>query len=298
MGRVYFRRCVEEATAAQTHAGAVALHHLAILPSILACGFSESAIAICVARVTFGRMYRLLFSLFLLLGTLGACDDNDEAPAGTAIVTPPPTTDTTTAGVTYLALGDSYTIGEGVSFRKTFPYQLFDSLQARGFTQANIQVIATSGWRSDELLHAVDETDIVARPNLVTLLIGVNDQFQGRATNEFRQDFLRLLGRAERLAVGGRDDIIVVTIPDYSATPFAMTRDTAADRRALDVFNAVVREEAGARGLPVVDVTTVSKAARARPGELLAADELHPSGTQYSLWIREMLPAVLAVVAE
>ena len=230
-------------------------------------------------------------SIATLLTTIACGNDGDALMQTTA---PEPARPT----VTYLALGDSYTIGEGVAAGQTFPFQLADSLRARGFDVRPPTVIARTGWRSDVLLGAIDETSTGPTPDLVTLLIGVNDQYQGRSAEEFRGNFRLVLDRAEALAVGGREDLIVVTIPDYSATPFASGRDTAAIRRALDGFDAVVVEEATARGLPVIDITPGSKAARQRPGVLLAADGLHPSGTQYAQWVSEMLPAVLAVVGE
>ena len=237
---------------------------------------------------------RLSPAPLLLSCALVACDRRDDAPAPPE----PPTADTAAAAVAYLALGDSYTIGEGVPEAQSFPYQLADSLRSRGYRVAEPTVIAQTGWRSDVLLAAVDERDTGPAPDLVTVLIGVNDQFQGRDVEGFRQNFLRLLDRAEGLATGGRDDLVVVTIPDYSATPFAASRDTARIRRELDAFDAVIAEEAGARGLPVVDVTPGSKAARERPDQLLAADRLHPSGLQYGQWVTEMLPSVLAVLEE
>ena len=235
-------------------------------------------------------------ALTLAGALLAACDARDEAPAMSEAPATVDTLVTARPTVTYLALGDSYTVGESVPQAASFPYQLSDSLTARGYGVAEVTVIARTGWRSDVLLAALDERDTGPAPNLVTLLIGVNDQFQGRDVEGFRQNFVRLLDRAEGLAVDGRGDVVVVTIPDYSATPFAASRDTARIRRELDVFNAVLTEEAGARGLPVVDITPGSKAARERPGELLAADRLHPSGVQYGQWVTEMLPSVVAAL--
>ena len=229
--------------------------------------------------------------LFPFLVLLAACDGKETLPPDPVVEEP-----AERPAVTYLALGDSYTIGESVPQPLSFPFQLADSLRARGFRVGAPTVIAQTGWRSDVLLDALDERDTGPAPTLITLLIGVNDQFQGRDVEGFRQNFVTLLDRAEALATGGREDIVVVTIPDYSVTPYVRGRDTAAIRRALDTFDAVIAEEAGARGLPVVDITPGSKAAREQPETLLAPDGLHPSGRQYAQWVREMLPAVLAAV--
>ena len=171
-------------------------------------------------------------------------------------------------------------------------------LRARGFDVSPPTVIAQTGWRSDVLLAAITDEAAGPTPNLVTVLIGVNDQYQGRDVGGFRQNFRRVLDRAEGLAADGRDDLVVVTIPDYSVTPFVAGRDTGRIRRELADFNAAVAEEAAARGLPVVNITPGSRGAGAAPEVLLASDGLHPSARQYAQWVAQIAPVAAGVVRE
>ncbi len=195
----------------------------------------------------------------------------------------------------YLALGDSYTIGESVPQTESFPFQLTADLQAKNYNFAEPTVIAQTGWRSDVLLANIRADNVGPKADLITVLIGVNDQFQGRTAESFRQNFVTLLDRAESLAKGGREDIVVVTIPDYSATPFAVGTDTMAIRVALDRFDAVIMEESEKRGLPVVDITPGSKEART-DASLVADDGLHPSGKMYDTWVAQLVPVVEGVL--
>ncbi len=233
-------------------------------------------------------MKTLLSATALLLLVIG-CKSGDDA------ATPPaqPVPDQ----LYYLALGDSYTIGESVPQAESFPYQLTAALQAKDYNFAKPTVIAQTGWRSDVLLSNIKADNVGPKADLVTVLIGVNDQYQARPVEGFRQNFVTLLDRAESLAKGGREDIVVVTIPDYSATPFAAGGDTAGIRVALDKFDAVIMEESAKRGLPVVDITPGSKAART-DGSLVAGDGLHPSGRMYANWVAQLVPVVEGVLKE
>lgn len=216
------------------------------------------------------------------------CNTNDEPESTPTSPTAPPV-------INYLALGDSYTIGERVSQAESFPFQLRAALQTKGYNVAEPTVIARTGWRSDVLLSNIKPDNTGPAPDLITLLIGVNDQYQGRSVESFRQNLLLLLDEAERLAKGGRGGIVLVTIPDYSATPFAAGSDTVEIRTQLDAFDATVLAEAAARGLPVVDITPGSKDARA-DRTLVADDGLHPSGRMYARWVEAILPVAEGVV--
>lgn len=178
----------------------------------------------------------------------------------------------------YLALGDSYTIGESVAAEERFPDQL-----ARTLGIADPQIIAKTGWTTDELNAAIDAADPQGPFDLVTLLIGVNNQYRGRGADEYRTQFAALLQRAIGFASGDAKRVIVVSIPDWGVTPFAGDRDRAKIAREIDQFNAINREEAQRAAAHYVDITPISR--RADPA-LVAADGLHPSGKQYAEWAK------------
>ena len=178
----------------------------------------------------------------------------------------------------YLALGDSYTIGESVDPSERFPVQL-----ARALNLGEPQIIARTGWTTDELNAAIDEANPQGPFDLVTLLIGVNNQYRGRSADEYRTQFVGLLRRAIGFAGGDASRVIVVSIPDWGVTPFAEGRDRAKIAREIDQFNAINREEAQRAGAKWVDITPVS---RRNDPSLVAADGLHPSGRQYTEWVK------------
>jgi lysophospholipase L1-like esterase len=191
----------------------------------------------------------------------------------------------------YLALGDSYTIGESVSESARWPVQLAQRLRADGFAVAPPRLIATTGWTTDELSAAMDAAGPLGEWDLVSLLIGVNDQYRGRDPEAFRTGFVALLERAIRLARGEARRVVVLTIPDWGVTPFgaASGRDRSAIARALDGYNTIVAEEARRRGVAPVDIVPVS---RARGAEWVAEDGLHPSAALYKAWTALALPPV------
>lgn len=186
------------------------------------------------------------------------------------------------ADTRYLALGDSYTIGESVSASERFPSQLSAEL---GLGEP--LVIAKTGWTTDELDAAIDEADPKGPFELVTLLIGVNNQYRGRDEAEYRQQFAGLLGRAIGFAGGRAGRVVVVSIPDWGVTPFAASRDRARIAAEIDRFNAINREEALRAGARYADITAIS---RADDSGLVAQDGLHPSGRQYAEWVKVIAP--------
>ncbi|UGB45881.1 SGNH/GDSL hydrolase family protein [Frateuria edaphi] len=194
----------------------------------------------------------------------------------------------------YLALGDSYTIGEAVPATGRWPVQLVHQLRARGVAIDDPQIIAVTGWTTDELSAAMDAATFTPPYDLVTLLIGVNNQYRGRAAGEYRSQFSGLLRRAIALAGGRAAHVVVVSIPDWGVTRFAreQDRDPAQIARALDVYNAIARDEAGRAGTRWVDITPISR----RHPDLVADDGLHPGAAQYTLWTDAILPAAAAAV--
>lgn len=194
-----------------------------------------------------------------------------------------------------LALGDSYTIGEAVEPDERWPIRLAAMLNARGVGMAAPIIVAHTGWTTDELAAAIDTAGFDGSYDLVTLLIGVNDQYRGRAVEEFRRNFLILLDRALAFANQRPERVIVLSIPDWGVTPFAHERDRGRIAAEIDQFNSVVREEAESAGMRFVDVTAVSRRAASEP-DLVAADGLHPSGAMYAEWARVILPIAAAVL--
>ncbi|WP_426662200.1 SGNH/GDSL hydrolase family protein [Rhodanobacter aciditrophus] len=196
--------------------------------------------------------------------------------------------------ITYLALGDSYTIGEGVPAEGRWPVHLAASLRNAGAPVADPVILATTGWTTDELSAGMDGADFAPSWGLVSLLIGVNNQYRGRSVEDYRGEFRHLLERAVALAAGRGGRVLVLSIPDWGVTPFAREsgRDTARIAAELDAYNAVAREETQRLGAHWVDITPISREHR----DLLADDGLHPSAAQYARWAQAALPAAQAML--
>lgn len=183
-----------------------------------------------------------------------------------------------------LALGDSYTIGESVPEADRWPNQL-----ARALGAPNPEIIAKTGWTTDELNAAIDAANPQGPYRLVTLLIGVNNQYRGRDVEQYRGEFAALLRRAIGFGGGDAKRVIVASIPDWGVTPFAEGRDRAKIATEIDRYNAVNREETARAGAHYVDITPVSR--RSDPS-LVAGDGLHPSAAQYAEWTKLILPVL------
>jgi len=179
----------------------------------------------------------------------------------------------------YLALGDSYTIGEAVPPEERFPVQL-----ARRLHLGDPEIIARTGWTVGELNAGIDAAPPRGPYVLVTLLIGVNDQFRGGTAEAYRPHFAAMLARAIAFAGGDAKRVVCISIPDWGATPFAEGEDRAAIGAAIDRFNAVNRGETARAGARYADITDLSRLAR-DDRSLIAADGLHPSGRMYAQWI-------------
>lgn len=193
--------------------------------------------------------------------------------------------------VRYLALGDSYTIGEGIDADGRWPVQLARALRAGGVALDDPDIIAATGWTTDELSAAIDVAQPPAGFDLVSLLVGVNNQYRGRDVDEYRAQFEALLARATALARDRPGRVLVLSIPDWGVTPFAIASGRDRDRiaRELDAFNAAAQAACEARGIAFVDITAASRAHGAEPA-MLADDGLHPSAAMYAQWTRLALP--------
>jgi lysophospholipase L1-like esterase len=190
----------------------------------------------------------------------------------------------------YLALGDSYTIGESVAAESRWPAQLVRRLRKAGVGIDDPRIVAVTGWTTDELAHGMDAAQLQPSFDLVTLQIGVNNQYRGRSAGDYRLQFSPLLARAIALAGHRAARVVVVSIPDWGVTRFAgeQAGDPTRIARELDIYNAIARDETSRAGARFVDITGIS---RKHPG-LVAADGLHPTGEQYSLWVEAIAPAV------
>jgi lysophospholipase L1-like esterase len=189
----------------------------------------------------------------------------------------------------YLALGDSYTSGESVAADDRWPVQLADRLKEHGIDLGEPQIIATTGWTTDELSAGIDQARPLAPYQLVTLSIGVNNQYRGRDAEEYRGQFKSLLQRAIGFAGGNAGRVVVLSIPDWGVTPFADGQDRARIGKQIDQFNSINRQETEKAGALYVDVTPESRTASTQPS-LIAGDGLHPSPQMYAQWVQLMLP--------
>ena len=196
---------------------------------------------------------------------------------------------------TFLALGDSYTIGEAVSESARWPVQLAARLREHGIAIDAPRIIATTGWTTDELSAAVDDSTFAPPYALVTLMIGVNNQYRGRSVDEYRTQFDVLLKRAIHLAGNDPTRVIVLSTPDWGATPFGhgSGRDLEVISMQIDAFNAAAHAETSARGAAWIDVTPISREVPQHP-EYVAHDGLHPSGAMYAKWVELVLPVAEA----
>lgn len=196
---------------------------------------------------------------------------------------------------TFLALGDSYTIGEGVDAHLRWPAQLVARLRDEGHSIDAADVIATTGWTTDELARALQSTQLRDRYDLVSLLIGVNNQYRGRDPENYRIECAGLIDFAIDKANGRAQRVMVLSIPDWGVTPFAAAQgvDVAQTAAHIDRFNAIARELSDARGTVWVDVTDISRGAGR---DMLTDDGLHPSAGQYALWVERVMPAARVIL--
>lgn len=194
---------------------------------------------------------------------------------------------TITEKVKFLALGDSYTIGESVPVSERWPVQLIDAITLKGLDCFEPKIIATTGWRTDNLKDAIAAAKLTPDYTLVSLLIGVNNYYQGKTVESYAPEFEELLNTAIRLAGGKKSHVFVVSIPDYGYTPFGKENQEAISK-GIDAFNAVNKFISQKLGVPYYNITEISRRGLDNP-DLVASDGLHPSGLMYSLWTQLIL---------
>lgn len=226
--------------------------------------------------------FLLIFILFL-----SVCSPSPQTNSSTQ------TPKVSSGSIKYLALGDSYTIGESVPGDKRWPIQLADSLSSAGIEVSNSEIIATTGWTTAELKQGISETELSTPYDLVSLLIGVNNQYRGYDIEIYRTEFRELLEQAIHFAGEDPSKVFVVSIPNYGVTPFGQSRGEDRIRKELLEYNSIARKIASEYDIPFINITPISENAKTNMS-LIAEDRLHPSEKMYTLWVSEILPVVLS----
>lgn len=192
---------------------------------------------------------------------------------------------------TYLALGDSYTIGEGVLLTKNFPYQTVTLLRKEGYHFAGPEIIAKTGWTADELETGINKHKLLSKYDYVSLLIGVNNQYRGRNITEYKEQLERLLKKSIALANGKPDHVFVVSIPDYGYTPFGQMLNAEKISREIAEYNTLKKALSIQYKVQYIEITERSRKAKVN-ASLVAEDGLHPSAKEYTRWAKKLVGAM------
>jgi lysophospholipase L1-like esterase len=235
-----------------------------------------------------GYKFSLLFSSILLV-TLFSCSKKVDSQTSVVIQSPM----VNDSSKTYLALGDSYTIGQSVSESERFPNQTAALLRTQNIKINDPKIIATTGWTTKNLIDAIDANPPQNNYGVVSLLIGVNNQYQGRSIDEYKVELTILLNRAIQYAGNKPIHVFVLSIPDYSVTPFASGMNKLKIEMEIDQFNAVNKIISSQLGVNYLDITSIS---REPDAALIANDGLHPSGKQYKRWADLLAPMMKMVL--
>ncbi len=198
--------------------------------------------------------------------------------------------------IKFLSLGDSYTIGESVAADQRWPLQLIDSLSKRGLNHIENKIIAVTGWRTDNLKEAINKAKLKPEFTLVSLLIGVNNYYQGKSVESYAPEFEDLLKTSVALAGGVKSHVFVLSIPDYGFTPFGKN-NIETITQGIDAFNAANESITKKWGVKYYNITDISRRGVTEP-DLIAFDGLHPSGKMYSEWVKRILSDLSINMAE
>lgn len=228
-------------------------------------------------------MKTLLTSLILLVVSLFSCSANDDPP-----ITPK-------KQFKYLALGDSYTIGESVCATCNFPEQLKSKLQTELNAEIELEIIATTGWTTTNLKAAIQQQNPTSDQDLVTLLIGVNNQYQQKPFSLYETEFPELLNKTVVLAKGNKNNVIVVSIPDYAYTPFGNGNATVSQE--IDAYNTFATDYCQQMGIQFANITDITRQGLSNPN-LVADDGLHPSALAYSRFVERLLPISISKLSD
>ena len=233
-------------------------------------------------------------ALLITICLLASCNKPDKMD--TILLNIPATPVDTVAPKTYLALGDSYTIGQSVAISQRFPEQVVAILNDRGVKFVEPEIIAQTGWTTQNLLDRLQAAaPLKQQYDIVTLLIGVNNQYDHLSRGEYADQFLVLLNKAIGYAGNSKKRVIVLSIPDYSVTPFASGSNQALIANEIDQFNAINKNISDSLKVQYVDITPSSRLA-ANNLSLVATDGLHPSGLEYKVWADEVIPAIIVAL--
>jgi len=220
--------------------------------------------------------------LLFICGALLACQE----PSGFVMLVKDDST-----SISWLALGDSYTIGQGVNTSERFPAQTLDLLKLRSIKSAQLTYVATTGWTSAQLDKSISQQNL-AYYDFVTVLIGVNDQFQGIDTSTYSKNFKSILNRAIQATGGESQHVLVLSIPDYSLTPEGKKLDTTKIKREIDLFNTLNKKVAKDFKCQYLDITVLGREAKSNPA-WVAKDGLHPSALAYKNWANRIFPFIV-----
>lgn len=197
--------------------------------------------------------------------------------------------------LTLLALGDSYTIGESVLLTENFPNQTVQLLRKADYNFNSPEIIARTGWTTDELQDAINKHIFLAAYDFVTLLIGVNNQYRGRTVENYKPEFESLLKQAIQFAGGKANHVIVISIPDWGVTPFAKDRDSMRIKKEINEYNAANKQISEEYKVHYIDITPGTREAANDPS-LLAADGLHPSAKEYYRWSVQLSDKIRSLI--
>jgi lysophospholipase L1-like esterase len=237
------------------------------------------------------RILFILSSIFYL--NISACGEPKPIESDYMIAT-----GTALPSISYLALGDSYTIGEAVDSTHRWPVQLADSLRRIHHLRVDEpQIVATTGWTTNELQHGIEQADLKDKYELISLLIGVNNQYRGYAFEQFEKEYEVLIKWAIQHSVHGASGIFAVSIPNYGVTPFGQARGEDTIRAELLAYDAKAKEICQRFGIPFFDITPISELAKDNP-TFIADDQLHPSGLQYTEWVRSFASQVAELISD
>ena len=237
------------------------------------------------------RILFILSSIFYL--NISACGEPKPIESDYMIAT-----GTALPSISYLALGDSYTIGEAVDSTHRWPVQLADSLRRTHHLRVDEpQIVATTGWTTNELQHGIEQADLKDKYELISLLIGVNNQYRGYAFEQFEKEYEVLIKWAIQHSVHGASGIFAVSIPNYGVTPFGQARGEDTIRAELLAYDAKAKEICQRFGIPFFDITPISELTKDNP-TFIADDQLHPSGLQYTEWVRSFASQVAELISD
>ena len=237
------------------------------------------------------RILFILSSIFYL--NISACGEPKPIESDYMIAT-----GTALPSISYLALGDSYTIGEAVDSTHRWPVQLADSLRRIHHLRVDEpQIVATTGWTTNELQHGIEQADLKDKYELISLLIGVNNQYRGYAFEQFEKEYEALIKWAIQHSVHGASGIFAVSIPNYGVTPFGQARGEDTIKAELLAYDAKAKEICQRFGIPFFDITPISELTKDNP-TFIADDQLHPSGLQYTEWVRSFASQVAELISD